>query len=78
MPNSRNNIFKSLYRGVAFLCFLFFVTFKILVPYATNKDIIITATDKQIVGWSFVIVFLIELVIRLAKSKIEGKINENK
>ena len=67
------NIFKILFRGFAFLAFAFFMVFKILVPYATGAEIVITDTDRHIVGWSFVIVFLIEVVIRLAKDKIEKK-----
>lgn len=69
----KTNIFKMLFRGFAFLAFAFFMVFKIFVPYATNTEIVITDTDRHIVGWSFVIVFLIEVVIKLAKNKIEKK-----
>ena len=63
-------------RILASLAVLFFVIFKILIPYATNQEMDITSTDKHILGWSFVVMFALEVVIRAAKKRIEKKIGE--
>lgn len=68
---------KKLFRILAALCVIFFVVFKVLIPWALNQPIDIQKIDLQILGVSSLAYFLIEVVIKIAAKRLEKRFGVN-